>query len=61
MAWKPFSAEAIKLEAKIRSLTKQGRVSDVTEAIAEALEQAHRNGPSNMSYEDFEAELKKSE
>lgn len=58
MAWTPFSAEAIKLEAKIRLLTKQGRTSDVTEAIAEALEQAHRNGPSNMSYEGFEAELK---
>lgn len=61
MAWTPFSAEAIKLEAKIHKLGKQGRTSDVIAAIVEALEKAHQNGPSNMSHEAFEAELNKPE
>lgn len=61
MAWTPFSAEAIKLEAKITSLKKQGRTSDVITAIVEALEKAHQTGPSNISPEDFEAELNKPE
>lgn len=59
MAWKPFSAEAIVLEGKLHNLRQAGRSSEMIDVIVKALEKAHRDGPSNMSYETFEAELKK--
>lgn len=54
MAWGPFSAEAVTLDSKLRQLHKQGRISGAMEAIEKALERAHTEGPSNMSYEEFE-------
>lgn len=54
MAWTPFSAEAVMLHGEIGRLDKQGRISDALELIVQALEKAHREGPSNISYEDFE-------
>lgn len=54
MPWTPFSAEAVLLDSKLRKLHRQGRTTDAIEAIEAALEAAHRQGPSNMSYEDFE-------
>ncbi len=55
MTWTAFSGEAVILDSKIRKLHREGRVTDAILAIEQALETAHRNGPSGMSYEDFEA------
>lgn len=55
MAWTPFSAEAIELHILLRKLDKDGRVSEALEAIDAALEKAHREGPSGVTYEEFEA------
>ena len=59
MAWTPFSAEAIVLEGKLHNLRKAGRSSEMIDVIVKALEKAYSDGPSNMTYEAFEAELKK--
>ena len=56
MAWTPFSAEAIQLDTTLRRLHREGRISDALDAINTALEKAHRDGPSNMTYEESEAE-----
>lgn len=56
MAWTPFSAEAIRLHLLLGKLDKQGRTSAALEAIDVALTKAHRDGPSNTTYEQFEAE-----
>jgi hypothetical protein len=55
MAWTAFSAEAIDLKLKVLQLERDGRLSEATAAIAEALEKAHRDGPSGETYEEFEA------
>lgn len=57
MAWTSFSAEAVTLDSQLRKLHREGRVSDAVEAIQRALEKAHRDGPSNISSMQFEAEL----
>lgn len=57
MAWTPFSAEAVELHTLVGRLNKQGRITDALEAINAALEKAHHDGPSNKTYEQFEAEL----
>ncbi|MEV9168643.1 hypothetical protein AB0133_26750 [Klebsiella pneumoniae] len=54
MPWTPFSAEAVLLDSKLRKLHKEGRISDAIVAIEQALETAHKQGPSNMPYEEFE-------
>jgi hypothetical protein len=59
MAWTSFSAEAIELHAQVRKLERQGRISDMIDVIKAALEKAHREGPSNESYADFEAKLER--
>lgn len=59
MAWTPFSAEAVKLDVEIRRLHKSGKISDALDLIKAALDKAHREGPSNISYEDFEAEYER--
>jgi hypothetical protein len=59
MAWTPFSAEAIRLDSQLRKLHAQGRISDALNVIVAALDKAHRGGPSNTSYEAFEAEVEK--
>lgn len=56
MAWTPFSAEAVRLHSDLLKLNKDGRISEALDLINKALEEAHRNGPSNMTYEQFEAE-----
>lgn len=56
MAWTPFSAEAIMLETELRRLG-PSRISDRIEVIKQALEKAHRHGPSDMSYGEFEKML----
>lgn len=56
MAWTPFSAEAIDLKLAVLKLEREGRVSEATGIIVEALERAHRDGPSNKTYAEFEAE-----
>lgn len=56
MAWTPFSYEAVQLHALLGRLDKQGRTSDALEAINQALEKAHREGPSNITYEESVAE-----
>lgn len=56
MAWTGFSAEAVRLHSELQRLNKHGRISDALELIKAALEKAHRDGPSNMTYEQFEAE-----
>jgi hypothetical protein len=53
MAWTPFSVEAIDLHIAVGKLDKQGRVSDALQLIGEALERAHRDGPSSMTYDEF--------
>lgn len=53
MTWNPFSAEAVILDSMLRKLHREGRVTDAIGAIEKALEEAHRNGPSNISYEGF--------
>lgn len=55
MAWTPFSAEAVELDSLLRRLHREGRTSDAVAAIVQALEKAHRTGPSNLSYEQAEA------
>lgn len=57
MAWTPFSAEAVELDTKIRRLHKEGRTSDAINLIKTALEKAHRDGPSNKTYEQFDATI----
>lgn len=57
MAWTPFSAEAVRLHSDLLKLNKVGRISEALDLINKALEEAHRNGPSNMTYAEFEAEL----
>jgi len=54
MAWEPFSAEAIALDGELRRLHQAGKLSGAIDAIKAALQRAHREGPSNESYEDFE-------
>lgn len=54
MAWTPFSAEAVLLDSRLRQLHRDGKTSQALDAINDALERAHREGPSNISYEDFE-------
>ena len=56
MAWTPFSYEAVNLHTLIRKLDNEGRMSAAVEAISVALELAHKNGPSNVSYEQAVAE-----
>jgi ABC-type amino acid transport substrate-binding protein len=56
MAWTPFSAEAIALHIAVGKLDRDGRVSDALSLINAALEKAHRDGPSNTTYEQFEAQ-----
>lgn len=55
MAWGPFSAEAVRLDSKLRRLHKEGRITDAVQEIEKALRSAHAYGPSNESYESFEA------
>lgn len=55
MTWGPFSAEAVTLDGELQKLHKEGRVSDALNAIKAALDKAHRVGPSNISYAEFEA------
>ena len=57
MAWTPFSAEAVRLCTLVNRLNNHGRISEMIEAAKAALEKAHRDGPSDMTYEEFEAEL----
>ena len=59
MAWTPFSAEAIDLDCRLRQLHKAGKTTVALEAIKTALAKAHKYGPDNVSYEQFEARLKK--
>lgn len=59
MAWTAFSAEAVELHGRLHRLNEAGRISDALEAITAALEKAHRLGPSNESYEAFEARLER--
>jgi hypothetical protein len=56
MVWGPFSAEAVNLDCEIRRLHAHGRTTDAIRAIEEALARAHREGPSNVPYEQFERE-----
>jgi hypothetical protein len=55
--WRGQSAETIHLDCEIRKLHKQGRTSEALRVIEAALEKAHRDGPSDMTYEEFEASL----
>lgn len=55
MAWTAFSAEAIDLKLKVLKLEQQGRLSEAVAVIEQALEKAHREGPSGETYEQFEA------
>ena len=57
MAWTSFSAEAVRLNGELQRAHKNGQTSLALDLIVTALEKAHREGPSNQSYEDFEAEL----
>lgn len=54
MAWGPYSAEAIDLHGQIGRLNRQGRITDAIALIEQALAKAEREGPSNISYEQFE-------
>jgi hypothetical protein len=40
-------------------LNRAGRISDAIDVIKAALEKAYRDGPSNESYQDFEARLER--
>lgn len=53
MTWTAFSTEAVILDSQVRKLHKDGRSTDAILAIEQALERAHRHGPSNISYEGF--------
>lgn len=57
MVWGPFSTEAVRLDSELRKLHKAGRISDALMLIESALDKAHREGPSNISYEEFEISL----
>lgn len=57
MAWTPFSAEAVELKLLVLKLEREGRVSEATDAVVTALERAYRDGPSDITYEQFEAAL----
>lgn len=59
MAWTRFSGEAVKLHSQLHRLNQAGRISDAIDAIKVALEKAYRDGPSNESYQDFEARLER--
>lgn len=59
MAWTPFSAEAVELDTLLRQLHKSGRTTEALNAVVKALVKAHEKGPDNVSYEQFEARLKK--
>lgn len=52
--WSPYSAEAVRLHSEVMRLSKSGRITDAVDAIKRALEKAHRDGPSNTTYEEFE-------
>lgn len=54
MSWTPFSAEAVNLSVLVNKLQKHGRISEALEAIGVALEKAHKDGPSNITYAQFE-------
>jgi hypothetical protein len=54
MSWGPFSAEAVLLDSKIRELHKGRDATAAIEAIGQAMERAHRDGPSNMTWEEFD-------
>lgn len=54
MAWTGFSAEAVDLDTTLRKLHREGRVSEAIGAIKAALARAYQDGPSNISYEEFE-------
>lgn len=56
MAWTPFSYEAVHLLTDVERLVRQGRTSDALDLIGAALAKAQREGPSNISYSQFEAE-----
>jgi hypothetical protein len=56
MPWTPFSAEAIWLNTEVERLIKRGQRTAAIDMIKQALEKAHREGPSNISYEEFERE-----
>jgi hypothetical protein len=56
MAWTPFSAEAVNLDTELRKLHREGRTSEAVELIVDALVRAHRDGPSKISYEQFDTE-----
>lgn len=47
-----FSAEAARLDAELRKLHKRGQFSAALELIREALEKAHRDGPSVVTSEN---------
>lgn len=57
MTWTPFSAEAVELHSTLHRLNRAGRITDAVDAIKAALKKAHIAGPSNESYEAFEARL----
>jgi len=58
MTWTPFSAEAVKLHAELIRLNGLGRTSDAINLIVDALERARREGPMDVSFEDFESRLR---
>lgn len=57
MSWGPFSAEAVALDTELRRLHRLGRVSEALGLISDALAKAHAEGPSNLTYAQFEAEI----
>lgn len=56
MPWTPFSAEAIRLNTEVETLIERGQRTAAIDMIVKALEKAHHEGPSNISYEEFERE-----
>jgi hypothetical protein len=61
MAWTPFSAEAVRLHTELIKLNKRGATSEALNLIVAALEVAHRQGPSNMSYEEIDRQAVENE
>lgn len=57
MAWCEYSAEAIDLDTKLRTLHKQGKTTEALAAITAALRKASEVGPSLLTYEQFERRL----
>lgn len=55
MAWTSFSAEAVQLDTELRKLYQERQVGAALELIREALEKAHRYGPSDIACEEFDA------